>query len=409
MEISSDLSSLLSRLEQAAARLENAVGACKQTVNQHTVPLISGTGTSSAAGSLTSVASIESNDTSVNAALSQTLDKELNEFIAAANLLNNNDISEQAAAFRELTTATDSIIALASRARKPTENSGILLKIIEPLQTGCKKITDIREDNRKQSQWNNHMAMLSDGAPAFGWVTVDEKAAQYVSDMIQSAQFYANRIVNEFKEKDMIHVDFAQKFIAFLTALKTSVLKDYNKGLPWNDRGCDAESVLQELKYATEGKETSAKANAESARSHVVGSDTNADVSANASDIRDADKPKAGTNVFLGEINQGMNIMKGLKHVNRGAVQSSVQENTNSKQKPQVQETASLNAQSVNDRKSKAASIKLVGNKWIVENFVDKKDILVDNFEISQSVFITDCYDCVIQLKGKCNAVSMSK
>lgn len=65
----------------------------------------------------------------------------------------------------------------------------------------------------------NHLSVIAEGVPAFGWVTVvrrsrtfvlcsfvvdlaqEPKPGPYVKDMKESAEFYANRVVKEFKER----------------------------------------------------------------------------------------------------------------------------------------------------------------------------------------------------------------
>ena len=89
-------------------------------------------------------------------------------------------------------------------------------EILSPLQTGIEDI--IRIKNSKRSEWDNHLAMIAEGIPAVGWVTIvgfstvirfmklqvgpqAPKPGPFIGEIKNSAQFYGNRIIKELKEK----------------------------------------------------------------------------------------------------------------------------------------------------------------------------------------------------------------
>lgn len=49
------------------------------------------------------------------------------------------------------------------------------------------------------------------------------------------------------------------------------------------------------------------------------------------------------------------------------------------------------------------------GNKWIIENHEDNRDIVIDNTELHHTVHIFGCKNSVIKISGKINAVSMGE
>ncbi len=61
-------------------------------------------------------------------------------------------------------------------------------------------VNDIREANRASSLFT-HLTTVSEGISVLGWVTIDPKPADYVTEVLSSAQFYGNRIIKEYKEK----------------------------------------------------------------------------------------------------------------------------------------------------------------------------------------------------------------
>lgn len=46
----------------------------------------------------------------------------------------------------------------------------------------------------------NHLSAVGEGAGAFGWVAVEPTPAPFVGEMKDSAQFYTNRVLKEFKD-----------------------------------------------------------------------------------------------------------------------------------------------------------------------------------------------------------------
>jgi len=48
-----------------------------------------------------------------------------------------------------------------------------------------------------------------------------------------------------------------------------------------------------------------------------------------------------------------------------------------------------------------------VGKKWLVEHHKGNKSITVEIVDITQVVYIYNCVDCVVQIKGKANSITM--
>jgi adenylyl cyclase-associated protein len=63
------------------------------------------------------------------------------------------------------------IIRTASICRKPEEEAAVGELMVDILKD-IDAIVHIKDSNRKERDWFNHMSMLSDGSPAVGWVQV---------------------------------------------------------------------------------------------------------------------------------------------------------------------------------------------------------------------------------------------
>lgn len=61
-------------------------------------------------------------------------------------------------------------------------------------------VNDIREANRGSTVFN-HLTTVSEGVAVLGWITIEPKPANYITDTLGSAEFYGNRVLSEYKEK----------------------------------------------------------------------------------------------------------------------------------------------------------------------------------------------------------------
>lgn len=61
-------------------------------------------------------------------------------------------------------------------------------------------VNDIREANRASPLFT-HLTTVSEGIAILGWITIEPKPADYITEVLDSAKFYGNRIIKEYKEK----------------------------------------------------------------------------------------------------------------------------------------------------------------------------------------------------------------
>ena len=74
------------------------------------------------------------------------------------------------------------------------------MEVLKELQATMGSVNDIREANRASSIFT-HLTMVSEGISMLGWITIDPKPADFVTDTLGSAQFYGNRVLREYKDK----------------------------------------------------------------------------------------------------------------------------------------------------------------------------------------------------------------
>lgn len=64
--------------------------------------------------------------------------------------------------------------------------------------------------------------------------------------MSDAAQFYANRVLKEFKEKDPVHAEWVKQWIKVLTELHAYVKQYHTTGLTWGSQGQQVASAAAE-------------------------------------------------------------------------------------------------------------------------------------------------------------------
>lgn len=76
------------------------------------------------------------------------------------------------------------------------------MEILKELQSMMGSVRDLPEANRG-SPLMNHLTTVSEGIGILGWITIDPKPADYVTDIFSSAQYYGNRVLRDYKDKSV--------------------------------------------------------------------------------------------------------------------------------------------------------------------------------------------------------------
>lgn len=74
------------------------------------------------------------------------------------------------------------------------------METLKELQETIGQVNDIRVANRASPLFF-HLSAVSEGIPMVGWVTMERKPTDYVTETLNSAKFYGNKVHKEFKEK----------------------------------------------------------------------------------------------------------------------------------------------------------------------------------------------------------------
>ncbi|KAI9598790.1 adenylate cyclase associated N terminal-domain-containing protein [Syncephalis fuscata] len=384
------LASLLARLELATERLEDlslssgssggaAGGAVGRAISKNTDSI-----------QATVPASVEQYDEIINGTLKTYLDQS-NEI--------GDLVKEQSLAVQRLFQLQRQFILLASQSKKPDFESTAFAELIEPIQQTMNTICAYRNDNRG-SPFFNHLSTISEGISALGWITVEPAPAPYVGEMKESAHFYANRVLKDYKDADSKHVEWSNAFMAVLEELQSYVKAYHTTGLVWNSNGKDAREVAASLASpSNSGKRP---------RPPVPPRHDRAAPASNEAASSGQDAPAPNRAALFSALNAGEGITAGLRKVNKSEM---THKNPDIRGSSAVcytrlivllKETAAASGTAA----KKPPRTALEGKKWIVE-YYNGEQVVLDKVERDHAVYVFQCVNTTITIKDKAAAVTI--
>ncbi|CAK9315882.1 unnamed protein product [Citrullus colocynthis] len=250
----------------------------------------------------------------------------------------------------------------------------------------------------RRSEFFNHLKTVADALSALAWIAYTGKECgmsmpiAHVEESWQTAEFYSNKILVEFKSKNQNHVEWAKAMKElFLPGLRDYVKSFYPLGPVWSPAG----KVIP----ATSMKVTARSAPAPPPPSAPLFSTETSQASA---------RPKEGMAAVFQEISSGKSVTEGLRKVT-----------DDMKTKNRAERTGVVNANEIVHKNLPSLSKSVVapnpkfelqmGRKWAIENQIGKKDLVVSDCDSKQSVYIYGCKDSVLQVQGKVNNITIDK
>lgn len=414
-----NLVKLLKRLEDATARLEDVTiyqeGYIESKIAANTVShvpssndvvsLSEGKGFASSSASLSStpskVAEVPSQDPESIVKFSELIKKNVDPLLQLSEKI-NPVVHSLVKLFKQAFDEELSFLRAAVQSKKPDFSSKEFLGALKPINDCIIQIGDLKDQNR-QSEFFPYLNAVAEGAPLFSWITI-ETPVSLISDFKDAAQFWTNRILKQFKESDPNAVAWVTDFLAVFDKVKEYVKQYHTTGVAWKNGGS---SFSENIK-----KNSSSPATPPAAGSSGAPPPPPPPPAPPASVFEaDASAPggsSSGIGAVFAEINQGEDITKSLKKVDK-----SQQTHKN----PELRATSAVPGKAPPPRPKKPSTLKtkkpprkeLVGNKWFIENYEDQSDPIVIEGNKDESIFIGNCSNTLIQLKGKVNAVSLNE
>ncbi|XP_047984974.1 adenylyl cyclase-associated protein 1 isoform X2 [Leguminivora glycinivorella] len=268
-------------------------------------------------------------------------------------------------------------IQLAGSRSKPSQSEE--MQLLAPTSEQISAIQGFREKNRA-SKLFNHLSAISESIPALGWVAIAPTPAPYVKEMNDAGQFYTNRVLKEWKDKNVKHVEWCRAWVQLLTELQAYVKQYHTTGLVWSGKGAGAPPPPP---------------GGMPPPPPVLPA---ADFSNLSVDDRSA---------LFAEINQGENITSSLRKVTSDM---QTHKNPSLRQGPAPFKAASHTPSKALPQPGAGAVDKPPvfardGKKWLIEYQKGNANLVVENAEMNNVVYMFRCRDSALTVRGKVNGV----
>lgn len=314
-------------------------------------------------------------------------------------------VGEAAENFRAAFVEQGKFLELVSETQKPAPTDAKFVECLAPINGKIEAVSTLKDANRRLPYFN-HLNTVSEGAPVLGWI-VSDAPVSFIPEFKDSAQFWSNRVMKEFKDKDVKHVQWVKQSLQIFDSLKEYVKEYHTTGPSWNAKGKPlAETMAKSTTTESKGPEPSSAGAppppppppATLFEEKAAGS-----------------SETGGMGAVFAALNKGENVTSGLKKVEKSQMThknpalrdaAAVVKKPTPPKKPTSLSTAPKVAQ------KKPPRMELVdGSKWVIENYTeaDAPEPIVIEAEMHQSVFIGNATGITVQINGKANAVTISE
>ncbi|KAI0648265.1 adenylate cyclase associated N terminal-domain-containing protein [Trametes meyenii] len=300
------------------------------------------------------------------------------------------------------------LILIAATCKKPDQAE--YEKLLAPLQKDIEAITRAKEANRKDREWFNHLSTVAEGAPCAGWVTISPKPGPYANEIKDSTQFYGNRVIKEFKEKDAKHVEWVRAYVAIQEEQQKYIMEYHTTGLVWNFKGISVE----QFKASSSGPVA-----AGGAPPPPPPPPPPAPVAPPPPMGGAAPASSGGINAVFEQLNKGEEVTKGLRKVDKSQMTHKNPALRAGNTVPATSASSPGNDRIAAGKKptkpskpqalmgKKPPKFALEGNKWAIEYQENQSPLTLENVEINQTVNLYQCKNTTVVIRGKCNAVTI--
>lgn len=221
-------------------------------------------------------------------------------------------------------------------------------------------------------------------------------------------------ILNLSGKRDAKHVEWSRAFLAFVESLAVFVKENFPTGLTWNANGEKAESFIG--KSPSTGSSSAASAPPAAPAAPSAGGPPPPPPPPPPmvlDDVPPVQQATGGAAAVFAEINQGSNITANLRKVDKsemthknpslraGSVVTAAPDSPPKRQGPPTPNKPDKYTL------KKAAKTSLEANKWVVENHEGNHQVVIEETAINQAVYIYNCKNSTIRIKGKVNAITM--
>ncbi|KAI1079216.1 adenylate cyclase associated N terminal-domain-containing protein [Whalleya microplaca] len=344
--------------------------------------------------------------------VSQSVDK----YVKASNKLGGL-IADQAAKVLEGFKQQRRFLLISTKAKKPDISGpemAIYQELLRPINEALMDVGSIKESNRGSKVFSQ-LSAVAEGIMVLAWVTVDTKPFRHVDESLGSAQFFGNRVLKDFKDKEPDQVEWIQSFYQLFRDLAEYVKQYFPNGIPWNPKGQPAADVAKTI--AVDSTTSAAAPPPPPPAAGGAPPPPPPPGPPPVLKIKDESAPAkadGGLGAVFSEINKGEDVTKGLRKVDRSEM---THKNPSLRAGSVVSngDSAGRGKSPAPGKKPKPESMRLKkppkkeldGNKWTIENFDKHHEPIEIEASMSHSILISRCSQTTIIIKGKANAVTI--
>ncbi|KAK8918990.1 hypothetical protein KSP39_PZI020970 [Platanthera zijinensis] len=276
------------------------------------------------------------------------------------------------------------LLIQAKQTQKP--NLEALSEFLKPLNELIVKGNSMTEG--RKSDYFNHLKTVADSLSALAWIAYFGKdcgmslPTAHVEESWQMAEFYSNKVLVAYRNKDPDHVEWAKALKElYIPGLRDYVKNFYPLGPVW---GHPSTALPSGKAPAAPPPPAIPPFSSETA----------------------APRPKVGMPAVFEELNSSKSASLGLRKVTDDMKAKNRTDRTS------VVSTTGKETRASSLSFSKTGPPKLelqMGRKWAVENLIGKKNLVIDECDAKQSVYVYGCQDSMLQVKGKVNNITIDK
>lgn len=307
--------------------------------------------------------------------------------------------------------AQSDFLTVVSKAQKPQMTDPKFMEAVKPTNEKIEAIGGVKDSNRS-SKFFNHLNTIAEGAPVLGWI-VSDTPVSLIPEFKDSAQFWSNRIMKEYKDKDESQVEWVKKFLQIFDPLKNYVKQFHTKGPNWNNNGKPLGDVL-----GAKGSKSGSAPPPPPPAPPAAGGPPAPPPPPPANLFDDTSNEPSGMGAVFADLNKGESITSSLKKVEKSQMTHKNPElrqatpNEGPKKPTPPKKPSSLSSSSSVPTKKPAKMELIDGSKWIIENYtkadLNGQELLTIDADMHHSIFIGNCEGIAVQVKGKANAISVS-
>lgn len=364
------------------------------------------------------------------------INSSVDKYVQSSNKLGGL-IAEQAAKVLEGFKQQRRFLLISTKAKKPDlagSEMAVYQDLLKPINEALMAVGGIKESNRGSPVFSQ-LSAVAEGIMVLAWVTVDMRPYKHVEESLGSAQFFGNRVLKEYKDKDQDQVVWIQSFYQVFRDLAEFVKTNFQNGITWNPQGKPAAEVAKAIPIS--GAAPAAAAAPSPPPPPPTGGLPPPPPPPGPPPIlkikeERAAEPQTGSGLgaVFSELNKGPDVTKGLRKVDRSEM---THKNPALRTSSHISSESSRAKSPAPGKKPKPESMRvkkpprkeLDGNKWIIvsqnrcgqslsvslmiskENYERHPEPIEIEASMSHSVLISKCSHTTIIVKGKANAVTI--